>query len=917
MNRSAAAWLLTVLALSPLWLGGTGCRDKTEADTGSGYNTGPSITHSTLGPQVEGSVNITAQASDSDGVAEVAVYHRAIGVSFWELTLLEQDGDDWSTDLDVTSPGFQYYLRATDRFGAEGFLPEDADAGPWEVTVQPQAKELPFTEDFELDPGETSLYSLGWTTVSEGFAVYSWQLSTSRASSGAQSAFHGRGAVDADTMKDWLISPPINFEGLEQIQVTWRESGASTAAMGTHGLYASTRSADPSVPDAFVAIEASLPAPVEDEFARSAVIDLSDYAGERLVWLSWLYEGEYGDDWYIDDVRIEALSADLSALYNGQSPEPVFPGETLTVDWTITNGSAASAAGYEATLALPDGGGTVTTPTQAVPDLEGYASAPMSWDIELDPDVQSDRYRSMELTITNGSNTWTFDEQFLIGYLSTATLDITLGEPAITQITLGVGDPAAPDTEFSIYSDFLDAGGAAVVSDLTPYADLLPPAAGPERWFARVQTDRDGLVNAFTMSVSGVDYGGAESGGALTANQSQIFYVPRPPEPTVTRTEPASVAPGDVDVPIEVQLENAGADTQGPLTGTLTSTEPDVTLTGGTALTLDPDVFTSGEIAVLTGPTMTVDASHTNSQPVRLQLDMTDGVDSWSVPIDVQVPWPVLEVVGVTIDDSGGDGILDNGESASIELEVANVGGLPTLGRMDVVASLDAGSTASATFDDAEDRLSSLDPGDTADLDLELSAVSGSTGEELLIALSADDGTRIYSSTASIKLGEPPWTTLSPTNDTIGDSADPTGTTFDFINGRYRVFDGNIEVVLESAVEYDPATLYIEAWGSSSGSSYLYYRFVVNAGITDFQGYVSGTGWQPIGTVTVDYLSSTEVMMSWPIADMETITSGLAIGFGTTWCGPPEYYCDHFPDGWGYGYDSGNFFPSYWFDLSW
>ena len=917
MSLFAGRLLPAIVLASSMLVAGTSCRDKTEVDTGLGYNTGPNISHSPLGVQTEGTVTITAQASDSDGVAEVAIYHRAEGVSFWDLTLMEQDGSDWVGQLDVTAPGFDYYLRATDRFGAEGFLPTAGDAEPWTVTVQPTAKELPFTEDFELEPGETSLYSLGWTTVSEGFAVYDWQLSTSRSSSGAQSAFHGRGAVDADTMKDWLISPPIDFDGLDQIQITWRESGASTSAMGTHGLYLSTRSADPSVADAFVAIEAALPAPIEDEFARSAVIDLSDYTGERLVWLAWLYEGGYGDDWYIDDVRVEALSADLSATYNGQSPEPVFPGETITVDWTITNGSAASAAGYEATLVLPDGGGTVTTPTQAVPDLEGYTSTDMSWDIELDPDVQSDRYRSMELTITNGSNDWTFGEQFLIGYLSTATLDITLGEPAIAQVTLGVGDPAAPDTEFSVYSDFLDAGGAAVVTDLTPYADLLPPTAGPGRWFARVQTDRDGRVDAFTMSVSGIEYGGSESGGALTANQSSIFYVPRPPDPVVIATDPSSVSPGDADLPVLVTVQNSGAATQGPLTGTLSSTDPDVTLTGGTGLTLDPDIFEAGEVVQLSGPTLSIDAAHTNSQPVRLTLDLTDGVDSWSTPVDVQVPWPVLEVLAITIDDAGGDGILDDGESAEIELEIANVGGLPTLGRMDVIASLDGTTTATATFTDAEDRLSSLDPGDTADLDLDLDGVSGSAGDQLRIALSADDGIRTYTSIAAITLGEPPWTTLSPTNDTIGDSVDGTGNTFDFINGRYRIYNGNIEVILESAVEYDPATLYIEAWGSSAGSPYLYYRFVVNAGTTDFQGYINGSGWQPIGAVSVDYLSSTTVMMSWPIADLGSITSSLAIGFGTTWCGPPEYYCDHFPDGWGYGYDSSGFDPSFWFDLTW
>ena len=113
---------------------------------------------------------------------------------------------------------------------------------------------------------------------------------------------------------------------------------------------------DPTIDGAFIPVEANLEAPTEGEFSRSAIIDLSEYAGDYTVRLAWLYQGFYGDDWYIDDVRVEGLTAELEALYLGQDPSPVFPGETVHVDWRITNVSPESAANFTATLALPDGG---------------------------------------------------------------------------------------------------------------------------------------------------------------------------------------------------------------------------------------------------------------------------------------------------------------------------------------------------------------------------------------------------------------------------------------------------------------------------------------------------------------------------------------------------------------------------------
>ena len=906
---------VTVLAAAGL-LGSVtaACGDDAKIDSGPQFNEGPRIDHEPIvGPIPTGSVEIRATATDADGVAEVVAYVRPDGLEYWDLVSLEDQDGTWVAEVNASAPGFDYYLRATDRFGAEGFLPEEGDREPYSVEVAELAKAIPFFEDFELAPGETNLYSLGWVTYSEGFAFYNWILSSNQQASGESSVFHDRGAVEGDEMIDWLVSPPIDFSSTDRIQVTWQEYGANTLNMGTHALYISVDAAeDPTVDGAFEPVVSSLEAPTDGSFGRSAIIELSDYAGDDTVRLAWLYQGFYGDDWYIDDVRVEGLTAELEASYLGQTPEPVFPGETVHVDWRITNLTTESAANFTATLALPDGGGTVLEPTQDIPDLGGYENIEMGWDIELDADVPTDRYRSMELTITDGSSTWTFDDRFLIGYLSTANLDFVVAERSITQVTLGRGDPAAPELSFLAHSGWVESGERLTI-ELTDYADYLPPDVGADRWFALVQTDRDGAVTSFTIDKGGVTYGGPDSGGALIENQQSTFYVPRPADPVVTSTAPTDASPGDVELPVVIRMTNNGAATAGPVTGILTSTDPHLTLSGTTELTIDADVWEEAEAHELTGPLATISTDHVSSTPVRANLEMTDGADTWNVPVDVQVPWPVLEVIVTTVDDT--DGILSDGESAELQLEIANMGALSTLGRMDTVTALSPRSTATATIDVDTDRLSSLDPGESDGIDVELSGVSGADGELLVLDVTVTDETRTYTLEVEVPLGEPPWTTFTSPNDATGDSVDPSSQTFDFVNGRYRVKDGQIEVILESAAAYDPATLFIESWGISSGAPYAYYRWVYNAGVPSFQGYVNGAGWQPAGTLTVVELSATEVMLSWPIEDMETITTSLSLGFASQWCGEPTYYCDHFPNGWGYpyvGYD-----PSNWFSIRW
>ena len=56
------------------------------------------------------------------------------------------------------------------------------------------------------------------------------------------------------------------------------------------------------------------------------------------------------------------------------------------------------------------------------------------------------------------------------------------------------------------------------------------------------------------------------------------------------------------------------------------------------------------------------------------------------------------------------------------------------------------------------------------------------------------------------------------------------------------------------------------------------------------------------------------VILSWDLADMGLNSNSIDLGLAAGWCGPPEYYCDHYPDNWGYPYESMD--TGLWFEAS-
>lgn len=886
--------------------------DKTPEETGEPL-AGPTLTHTPpTGSFVEGdSVSLEVVAEDPDGVAWVELAWRTEGErNFETLTLTDAGGGVWTGALDgLEEPGLEYYFSAADATDTPITvdLPAEAEDAPFTLGVLVDALDVPFFEDFEPDEGQDALYDLDWWTPSLGFPGSPWGLGEGELGSGA---VHLRSVSEDQAIQDWLISPALDLSTLDSAMVLWRETG-SGVQNANHGLYLSTTGRDPEV-DTFLPVQEALMAPTEGAWGDSQVVDLSAWVGEPVVYLAWVYEGAVADDWSLDDVEVRALAPDLSAAL-AWSPDPAAPGDVLALTVTLSNGVDAGTSGLSATLSLPEGGGTLAEDTVDAGDIAPLGTTEAVFSLTLDGDLNENQPLPLQLEVTDGLDTWSFDLELQVGLPSMGSLVLDLDEGASVVVTFGAGDPDAPTLETSVYSGALAAGESTLEADLTEFYADLPPAAGPDRWFARVLSGAAGDVLDLSFTVGGETYA-ATVLPALSADLEALVYVPEPPDPTVleatTATDPLS--PGDADIALTLELANNGADTDGAVTGTLSSADPDLSVTGGEALSITTDVWRAGVIRTITGPTVSISADHLDSRSVDLLLTLDDGLESWELPISLAVPWPVLHVASVEIDDEGGDGRLDAGEEAELTLTLANSGALRTFGPLDTALSVAEGSAVSASLLEAEDSISSISESSTRESDgYALIAGEGEAGDVLSLVLTLDDGTATYVAPFEIPLGETPWSRLGVTDDAVGDNVDDYA--FDYVTARWREQDGAVSFWLSSDVPFDADTLFIEAWAISTGADYTYYRLVYQSGVGKLQGYDSG--FVTIGELDATLLSDTDLVLTLQVDDLGLLLDELAIGFAAGWCGPDDYYCDHYPDGWGYPYVS--FSTADWFDLSW
>jgi hypothetical protein len=891
--------------------------DGTPKDTDTGpLFAGPNLVHTPPAAAVEGTgVTLEVTAADPDGVASVTLFHRVAGETTWvQAPMIEGEGGVWTAELessDVDDPALEYYFKAEDAADTPAltYLPEGSTADPFELLVTVIGSALPFLESFEHDD-TGDLGDLGWGSASVGFRGYGWETSTTRATDGARSVYHSRGHSDAGEIEDWLITPALDFREAATAQVTWQELGVGVED-ANHGLYVSTGSRDPDAGD-YVAVAELLPAPPEGAWARSAVYDLSAYAGSPTVYLAWRFEGQNADDWYIDDVRVDLLQPDL-VLDTSVTPAPIEPGETGTFAVTIDNVGIVDASGLTVSVVFPDGGATVAEAGVEVASVPVAGAASADFALTIDGATANNSYLPYEVTVTDGDTTWSASGEMIVGLASTAAMTWSPSAEGSAVLTLGVGNPDAPTWEQVIYDD-RGATPVDLVVDITENGALLPPAAGDVRWFLRVDSDIAGTIDAFSIAHDGVTYTASEL-ARVDADASAVIWLPEPPSFDVTATSsPSQLTPGATGASLGLYVVNTGAATQGGVTATLSSSDPDITITDAGPVTLTGSVLEAGTAASVSGVfAFDIAVSHTDSSPVDVELTLDDGVESWTLPLELAVPYPYLTISDIDIDDDDRDGELDVGESAELDIQLTNAGDLPTNGDLAAVLTVESSSTASATISTDPIAYRNLLAGRSGSGDdpWEIEVTGGAEGDSLNLLLTLTDDARTYEVRTTLRLGEPPWESFDPSGDPSGDALG--GWDFDIVGGEWRVNDGLLQIKLESSAPYDPTTLFVESWGYSTVARWTYYRIVLQSGVATLEGY--DAGFTTIATLPMSYPSATEVQVDIELADMELSLDTLSLGFASGWCGPDSYYCDHFPNNWGYPYDTWS--PTLFFDLSW
>lgn len=909
--------MVRFLGVSALLAAAVACGNKAEESGQLDPVVGPVLAHvAPPGPFVSGlDVQLAATANDPDGVSVVRLFYRPDDSSSWSSVDLVANGESWIGEVPgahVEAPGFSYYFEALDNspYLGTSYLPLGNEQDPFHLEVSVQGETLPWIETWEDAESDGTLYDLGWTEHSDGFPGYPWDLTSSSANTGNWAITHGGGIADIDPIADWLITPALDLSSAEELQVRWYERGDNVerAQKNAHQLYISLGSPDPGDGD-FQPVM-TLPIPQEDVFARTSVIDLSGWSGNRVAYLAWRYQGMEGDTWTLDDIEVRALAPDLELVNYGWSD--LSPGGEGVLTLDIANRTRIVAPGVVLTVTPDDPAIASYTSPVAVGDIDGDAQISVDVPLVVDPSHPDNAYVRTTVEATDGSDIWVWELLPVVGERSLGEVSVQTDVLGYLVATVGTGDPDHPEFEVPIAADILDPGSYTWSFDVTDAFALLPPGPGPDRWWLALDSTSPGQLTSFTLSYDGQSYD-SDDLGAFVGEEATVFYLPRPPEPSVTgvRSDPDPVEPGDA-VDLVVDLLNVGHETVGVTTATLSTSDSDV-------LIASPDPVEIASAGWMSGSTVSVDWSvvvsdeHRNSRPVSVDVTVTDEVESVETSFDVAVPWPVLDVSSTTVDDDGDrDDLLDAGETAELEIELTNVGLITTFGVVRCELAITGGS-ADAVVLQSSGTFGLLDPNEAEDEnDFVIEALAGADGDDIQLQLDCTDDRTSYEVPLEVVLGVPPWQWISSTPDAYGDTSNLYP--FDLVNGEYRCDGTTLDIVLESAVPYDIDIAFIEAWGSSNGSEYEYFQLVAQAGLGFLRGYNAGV-FTTLSNPTVTQLDDYRLMISVDTTNMGLVVDSVDLGFASGFCAD-TYYCDHFPDGWGDPYQAG-FVTSLWFPLSW
>jgi len=899
----------------------SGCKDADPDDTGS-YDLidGPTLTHEQ--PEGEAAAGspllLEVEATDSDGVAGVDVFYRTEGELVWQnLELVQGEGDFWSGEVSPEAPLLEYYFVGVDGsdYQVSSKLPVMADEAPYELPILVSGLPAPFIENFDLAVSRWSLYDLGWMEYSSGFQGAAWELSEAHSYNGSWSAYHTAGPED-ESISDWLVSPALDLSTLSTAQVTWYQmSTGQEPGEGepppTISLWASSTSGDPTDGTGGFQQITEITLEPGTGWIRVPVADLSAFVGEQRVYIAWNYVGS-GWNWFVDQVVVEELKADLELV--DISYDHVDPGGTTTVEAELFNGGAATDGLLAVWVEVDPLDGSAGAAYNAGTVASG-ASVVAETTIDIASDYPDNYGFNYTLWAEDDSQTWSWDLQLVVGDASLGDIQLETSAYGLVQAWLGSGDPAAPTVELPLIQDLLDGGTWDFEVDLTNHSLYLPPDVGFERWWVKVDAAESGALTSFTIDYDGNTYISDDLGDWVGGTEA-LFYLPRLPDPVVysSLTNPDPVTPAST-VAWDLMIQNKGGETKGSTWAEVTSLDPEVVVTEGGPFEIATAGWAEGAVELL-NVEFDVSVDQNDSTPIAFLVTITDEDEEYSLTYELEVPWAVLVATEVLIDDwvgGNGDGVLDVGETAFLEVKLTNLGDEDTGTNLDCTISNSA-TNVTMTFDEDTDYYSYIASGTSrTENDFSLTLDSGNVGDVVVLDILCVDGNSLtYPSTVELVVGEPLWSWVDPQPDLIGDSLDTYH--FDIASVRYRELNGILQLRVASFTDYDAATLFIESWFESPGATYDFYQVVAQSGVGTLRGYDSTFGFSTLGILTVTDVSSTEAQIDVDLSLVGLVVDTVEIGFAAGFC-PATFYCDHYPDGWGDPYSG--MATSSWFSLQW
>ncbi len=213
----------------------------------------------------------------------------------------------------------------------------------------------------------------GWTVMTSG-ASTTWEQTNAAANSGAFSAavFYGDQGAFQD---EWLVTPALDVSGAGGLWLEFFEQETYWADYGLrHTILVSYTV--PNDPAAFTPLITWTPSnhTIPAAFGDPVLLDLSSEAGQSTLYLAFRYEGDWADDWLIDDVRIYEPSAHdvaaIDALPGGNQPA----GASLTPQAVVKN-VGLNTESFDVRYEIEDNGAVVYSELMNVGGLASDATA--------------------------------------------------------------------------------------------------------------------------------------------------------------------------------------------------------------------------------------------------------------------------------------------------------------------------------------------------------------------------------------------------------------------------------------------------------------------------------------------------------------------------------------------------------------